>query len=1465
MKKIPQFFGIVLFLTLLLNLNIIAQTPAPAFEWKKETWSKTVNGLNIWNESGENWWFSHKNLFNTSNQQIGYIACGYTGFLFDNNPSDENLIRNIFNEGINSCVNPYPATGPIGAAYGVCQPTEFAPANKALSSVRGNVARLDLNGNMLWCVPLTFGDINEVIVVGNFIYAIGTHSGARNMAKSSFLKYNPDASNPNNTFDLSDPSFSGGCGSPLLGAKTYVAKVDLNGNVIWENLYGELDYNVNSTSAWESGGYGSDMILHSNGDLYCTSFHTYLSGGNPFLQGLVLRINPSNGYLVNKSLLPYPSITNTFGQTYKWTIPQTIAEIGTTGNMAVGCKGTFNYSQIGPDEYRALVYSLNPALGLNTTWATNPIDFPPLSPPTPTNKQNSNILDINYHFVGNQLLLGVMRECEFCFSAGDQRGKGEVHRLNNFGNTLGIFGNNPLLLGPINAFDLRVGVTETSGGGIAAVSSRNNIGAIPAPTAAEYGTYGCLSTAQGYWDTDPLIVKFDANGNKKWEWSEDLLPGRARQTPLGDIKRQECMYKITEAQDGGFVISGNSSHDNDDNYMVKLYSDCNAQQPYTITDPSNIIYISTNTTWNTSQKVLGSVHIVAGGILNITGNNTVIEFADSKLTGITTNIVVEVGGQLNVTDAALISISNAVCPGSMWDGIIVEGTSGVQKPATQGYCTFNGGGVYNARTAVQVGDITNKLSSVNGGVVKAFNFAKFVNNNIDFQFFTYHAPLNNLNNEPDNVSFIEQCVLLGDNYLNDPSYTNANGQRLTTKIHIDLLGVKNIRITANDIRTDLTTLGSNYPTNNRSIGINSLDASFIANSICTVPGSGPNNCGFIAPNTFNGLRYGIFHEAANQVTNPFTVDRNHFLNCYSSVYQNNSNFTTLTNNIFEINTTLPPAIGTKACALNPLNCGNYFYYVNNSSGFSHQENTYKVSGSQNVVGTVFNNVGSGANESYRNSYSGLYAGTQNQLNNGTANSFGGLQIKCNTNTSTKNVDLLQTSGALGQQGICLSPVTPANNSFSHFSAGSSSDIRSSFGASSFQYNYISQPANGIQDPIYLNVPKFPCVVAGGFDYLSHCPTNFACGIPCQRVLVVSNQTTAIVKQAPLLAGNAPLLYNSISNNTISPGDLKNILMQYSPFLSDGVLLAYLQKAQTPPAGNIKQIIIANSPVTDPVKTALLNLNLPNGIQSQIDAVQTGVSPRKQLEDEVNYYLQESHYAINNLVRLLLNDTTVPYANEEILKWLEYSRSLDHKVSLAQAEVTKGDYARAQTLIDSLNAMPAMGDVVTVLQTGKNLKQQNKNWTELKTNTAMKNTFMVIANDSLSAASGFARAALKYAMDIDSYDVVEAENTGNNNNRFLNNTNPLFNEVAAEGEIGLSAYPNPFNNELNVSYKLLNEESEGLLTIVEMGSGRIMIQQTLKQNKGLLKFNAVNLNAGMYLISITQKNFPSKYIKLVNIK
>ncbi|OFX17151.1 MAG: hypothetical protein A2033_03020 [Bacteroidetes bacterium GWA2_31_9] len=131
-------------------------------------------------------------------------------------------------------------------------------------------------------------------------------------------------------------------------------------------------------------------------------------------------------------------------------------------------------------------------------------------------------------------------------------------------------------------------------------------------------------------------------------------------------------------------------------------------------------------------------------------------------------------------------------------------------------------------------------------------------------------------------------------------------------------------------------------------------------------------------------------------------------------------------------------------------------------------------------------------------------------------------------------------------------------------------------------------------------------------------------------------TDAVISFSTQLNNSVTLIENGdrqdivdMATSDVATGQLKNAIMEVSPYASDRVLLSALNDKPTAiPPGHIKEIIVANSPVTDTVMQTVISKNLPLGIQNQINAVQVGVSEREKLEGEISW-LKAQLQQINN--------------------------------------------------------------------------------------------------------------------------------------------------------------------------------------------------------------------------------------------
>lgn len=722
--------AVAIFLTLSIIPHCIKAQYIPAVEWRKITNSpRGLNGqLQTPEQSGEEWWYSHKNVYDASGKHTSYVTVGYTSLV----STMETFVaaQELYNEGPDSPYNPITNSAyDYSALPEGCSDRDYYGEHR--TPARGNIGLNTLAGDMIYCKPKTVGALEEVVqdpTNTDYFYVVGAHLGVKPYRnKTNFIRYNPSVNSPTNYFSLSNLGVSPAYTNSV--SHIYVAKIHIDGTVIWEGLYGAVDYSTSPIVAYESMSYGYDIIKSSNGNLIVTGValtsNTLNAPGHPCL----IEIEPTTGNVLKKTVLPNSGngilpTTNRQSGYCAAGAGKSIVEIGTSGKYAVAT--TYYFGNTSSNDYcNAVVWNVDSDFNLTNTWIKNPLQIAGVGP-----YFNSNIWEVKYHKASRQLLLPIVRDCINCAYAGQNIGQGYIYRLDSNG-VFSTGGINPSPMGTVNAFDLRIGVEETSDGGFIAISSVRPPTADHSPATSQ--ELGYLSTCPDVdfpnWDTDALVVKYTKTGATKWTKTFDVADNRPRQTPPGDLKRQECMYKVTEDQSGGYVISGNSSNNFDDNYMAKIADDCFMQLTYT-TGPGNVIDIKTNTTWQSSKNVMGKIVVYPGVVFSVIGENTEIRFADSKLTGIETNITIREGGVLNVTDGAkILPLDPLMCKNSNWDGI-VNGGNFVDENKLVVYPNPAGSNFNILYNGVDVENITYCVVDVFGNIVKKGNMEKDFSNSI---------------------------------------------------------------------------------------------------------------------------------------------------------------------------------------------------------------------------------------------------------------------------------------------------------------------------------------------------------------------------------------------------------------------------------------------------------------------------------------------------------------------------------------------------------------------------------------------------------------------------------------------------------------------------------------------------------------------------------------------------------------
>lgn len=798
-------------------------------------------------------------------------------------------------------------------------------------------------------------------------------------------------------------------------------------------------------------------------------------------------------------------------------------------------------------------------------------------------------------------------------------------------------------------------------------------------------------------------------------------------------------------------------------------------------------------------------------------------------------IVVEPGSKL-ILDGGVLTNQ---C-GYFWAGIDVQGNK--NQPQTsiyQGVIEMkNNAKIEYARNGIRTigtDENDNKDWSKTGGIVKVSN-STFLNCRRGIEFLSYHSY--KYGNEVSNVSSIYNTHFTIDQELPDGVIPYAGITMFSTN------GIQIRKCVFENVRLDLPTV----PVSERSSGIYSIDANYEV-----IPVQLVYNGSYVSgsENNFNNLYYGIM-TSGGTTRSDVTIRKNNFNNCAFGVGLNGSNYGKILENTFRIK-------GQDPASNLHFGIGGY---TNSAYGFNIEKNkfySYVVNGTENQSINIKDASALVASGSvYGNMVNNTTYGTQ------TIGDNSGLKIDCNgyNKGPVSNIDIHDFSGTLSNQGSCLSfpGNVPVKNTFNgSCNSTGLAEIYREPQANNFYYN---AQGGSLQNGCN-NLGIYATSCNGGNNT---CPAGpDVSGTPPIQIINSYKSSLTQVKveisleKAILAAGDAQSLIDAIANQP--EGVLKNTLMDASPYLSDRVIKSYLTKATTPPPGHIKDIIIANSPVTETIKTELDNMNLPRGIQIQIADAQVGISARKELENSIQYLDRERLLLIDGVVRTYLDtnwlDSTISFLKEE--------GSLEAICALIPHEVKK-DTVSAKNHMDQVRYAASQIEIAhpnstepdelrgfcNFHQTLMQVKKRPGEYYSLNSKELL--ILQEIATAGLFVSPN-AQAVLDFINEkIPMYEGYDAY--------FPHSMTKVEAEqmvtISGDNIYNFTVFPNPTNG--NVSFKLEADNLDGLNIVITDMQGKIIKILTVSNLR--TEFSFLQIENGFYLAHLLKDGQIQKTLKIV---
>jgi Secretion system C-terminal sorting domain len=992
---------------------------APGVEWRSSEWlDEYPNEPNIFGslagtdidheDSGEDWWYAHTNSYDSNGDLDGYFCGGYVTYVnfgYDETNSDGCQVFDVDP----SCYVCNELEGPgfvKGESYAVV----------SLQFPHGQ--------DYVWDRVLVAGAIQNVKQTSDGGYiAVGISSSTRTFDNMDLI-YNPMENQINtNAFNCNgNPSWQHpGCASGTYSPRqfAYAVKLDRLGEVEWQYIYGTVDH--------------SYILVSSNNSIKSDAWDVVETSFGFVMVGYSMAVN--DGGAINFLNTP----ANKFSNAAWYLNPQgEIITVGSQGQFGFFDDYSENWGNLaavasyveGTDEKIVFTGFQQYAQDLGQNTCLYPhlrthifqVDGSDLFPDDNSEyewviddgsinasacSQNNTVWDVavqanvNTGQV-NEILLPILYDCTSGYGVRNSCASAMVYRID------GITGNliRSADFGHIETYDLKIGITPLLDGGYAIVSGRNVTPPIlPSPTCQDPGPT-TVNMETWTWGADAYIARADINDNVIWSTTVDIDYEAAVQypgLPGDDVKKQECLYSITQSDDGGFVVAGNNGVGFDDFYMIKLFAECDAiDQSYSnisTAQSSNFVQdINSNQTWSSDQTLIGSIHIKSGVTLTI-DNNATIRFADSKRVArsnghnIISNLVVEPNGKLIINGGATLDVVNS-CSSSMWDGVLVWGNPFLSQAfSNQGYVLANNCSIKNARTGMAACGINYDLYvngsidySKGGGIIRASSGTVFENCRKGAFFSPYPLPLGTSSNF--NKSFFSGVSFICNDVMRDPLYQDSNGDPVGVNEHLSIYGTNGILINNTSFDNTASTLTQ---LEEHGVGISSAEAYIKV-------GGG---CSFENMHIGISSKFGAFMKGINVVSSAFANNRQGILleGGFGS-YISGNDFSIPAD---QLGAKLPFGVMTV-----------------NAEGFSIDHNKFigvVEEGNFGVVVRQSGANGTGADVRLNPDFASTHVGTQTEANNDN------LRISCNEYTGHRYAWYIApgSAGTLGDQGTGCDP------------------------------------------------------------------------------------------------------------------------------------------------------------------------------------------------------------------------------------------------------------------------------------------------------------------------------------------------------------------------------------------------------------------------------------------------------------
>jgi hypothetical protein len=500
---------------------------------------------------------------------------------------------------------------------------------------------------------------------------------------------------------------------------------------------------------------------------------------------------------------------------------------------------------------------------------------------------------------------------------------------------------------------------------------------------------------------------------------------------------------------------------------------------------------------------------------------------------------------------------------------------------------------------------------------------------------------------------------------------------------------------------------------------------------------------------------------------------------------------------------------------------------------------------------------------YLNYFNNLLYGALAQNENRNKTGTLGLQFKCNEfteNASDLSVTYVppktKSTGIAASQGSSLpSPSAPAGNLFSWTGpVGNPTDINNE--ANQITYYYHVSTSDPLE-PIYISPFTVAKQAVFGAPWNEQsCPPAFeGGGEGGHRGLMALFDQKADSLQEIISAledgGNTIELKEDVEWS-VPPESMEvyNELMSNSPYLTDTVIGAAIEKEDVLANAMIRDVMVAN-PQSSKDDELIEKLDersnpVPEYMMGEILQGRSLVSVYEELQSKLSFYTQQRNTAYQSLVTSFLTDTVNPGASTDSLAALfSNEQTPEAKYSLAFLSMEQGAWSTGLEILNQVSSQ-------------FNLTEEQQ----------AEHQYLVELCTLLSGLNG----ALPDSTQLNGLNVIESANAGIGSvyarNILLALDKTEYSEpvilpgvlksseaikyeqyLLSAGEMKyLEVFPNPAKDHVIISWKL-DKSSTGIKIVITDNTGKTISEISVTSSENQQVFDTRNLKPGVYIATI----------------